>query len=919
MNSRIFVLMLCLCTALPSPAQEVPAETDFTEGFEKLAALGLPPINSTAIWIRIPSRDSDHELGSVLAKLKGNGWIIPGTGDLPSATVPLGATESTRASRPKADPTAIDLAADVGTLIGNLRRISGEADPDYSARWVHNGWSEYGTLLIFATQLHQSGHPLLANQLATTIFQLAPDRATIVDAAVNAIADPLYDDATTSVFETSDWVEYQRSMEDLVTRFPRGWESRPVVENLILPQLRKQAAGEKPAVPTLPDIILNPAALDAIARLTVSDAEYRVFYTPWLLASEWETSSPLQELAALGLDAIPALAALLEDPYLLAYPADELETSDSYFSGDVSAEDRILLLYQDFYRPVTRGEVARAALEATLPSNEEEEDTFSSPAIPDMAALRDRALDFWKENQNASREELALAFLDSTSNQQKNLSAGILAASTDPAHHEKLETAILNSESLLSQIDTVTTYVRIRKTAAKPFVDAFAEKLRIEFEATDRNDLPWQVREAGNIDVLLKPIIALATGASPRAMARDIGRGDPEGAQQAIRELMPLLAELEPKLHLHALLEGAFAAKNAGVREEFLLATFHISWDSEEEIEEDENQDSSIPPDRIISDPEANVWKKLILDERPCASENLGPYGVKTLRQLAALALESATVPGFHQSARESSKITGILPAEFALTRAEARLSGQPIPSLPDPSKVSLERLAEIIAEVAKLPAPDIQAHIKKLGHDEQAAWVEWIADPSEPPAPPELRAHALTVLAVSAENHEWSVKEESGGGIGPGFRLTKESLAEKIEALAKDAPALSRTIIFLAPSTTLPGLESTHIRSHLPDPDADENSPAALPVSVYRPSIPYFKEAPESALAIVFVRIALEGEDQAAVWLHQEDGKIQPLDQDQADRLFKTLEAAEEASTRPVYLQIQILSRADAAIINPE
>ena len=124
-----------------------------------------------------------------------------------------------------------------------------------------------GSFLLFATQLHQTGHAESANQLALAVFEHFPSREAAVDAAIDEIASHLYQKAALEFFRSGDWAAYHQALASLTKRFPRGWTGRDAVA-MFLPQLEKQAAGAKAPPPSLPDVPIDPQAVAIIRELT---------------------------------------------------------------------------------------------------------------------------------------------------------------------------------------------------------------------------------------------------------------------------------------------------------------------------------------------------------------------------------------------------------------------------------------------------------------------------------------------------------------------------------------------------------------------------------------------------------------------------------------------------------------------------
>jgi len=74
-------------------------------------------------------------------------------------------------------------------------------------------------------------------------------------------------------------------------------------------------------------------------------------------------------------------------------------------------------------------------------------------------SLRGRALDFWRENRNASGTGLAIRFLQDGDGLQRLIAAESLITSEDPAAWQGLEQYILNDERAVSQHEFARRYL----------------------------------------------------------------------------------------------------------------------------------------------------------------------------------------------------------------------------------------------------------------------------------------------------------------------------------------------------------------------------------------------------------------------------------------------------------------------------
>jgi len=950
---------------------------DFSEGFKRLAALGMPPLDSKAKWSTLPgggfSDDNDYYTQNALRTLKGNGWLIPGA-DGKNQTLPAAGIEATPldsensapsprrglmgralgggsspkkgAAIPEADPTK-----DIATLIKHLIKEKSERNSysDSSSGVIA------GKLLLLATQFHQTGQSKLANELAQAVFDYCPSREIAIDSAISTLADHSYKATTEEFFKSGDWAAYYKSLSGLITKYPRGWASQQAVA-IFLPQIAKQVSGEKPPTPSLPGITLDPRALAAIQKLCeppakessgsddaaflksrgidISDipVQYRARYIAslrsgrggfshtesiWLLVppadskepKETKESTPTSEITALKTAALPALAALIDDPFLTHTPNPQAGRGRSYFSSSEGESERTQQLYQSLNRPATRGEIAEMLLKSTLP----ESDNGSSREM-DSETLRESALEFWKAHQNATREELAAVFLREGSMSQSQNAAEILATSTDPKAHQALEAHILESDPAIAKFQIVQTYLRSRKAAAKPFLESYAKLVRSQTAAAptgddDNNPYEYQIKQAGGPEKVLKQLDTLVTEKPPRAIAQEIAKGDPKDAEASIRTLFETMKDVPPMKRLYAMLEGAVAAEDPLIRYLFLE---HCRYSRERD--EGEEPDSKPKPDRTLPEAEIKVWRKLIADTRKLPKETREK---STLGDIAASAMELSINLESYQSIHQAAPILRKKPEELIRERAIARLDGKPLPVLPDASRITPERLRAIITEAGAKPALEIHPYLNTLTPDERAAWQNWCGNPGDIPAPQSVKD--LSRLVVSrGDAGPYGFSDVKGAGIiDIGFALSSTNFKSYIESIAKDATKHSRTLIYIQTADFGPGLEvCAHVFPLSPKKskeEFDERTYQPQASDFFRESIKTLGEQ-ESAEAFIQIDLPDEsGRRSNSAWLI-EKGRTKPLDPEQQTTFDAAMKAiADSSDIDRISFRIQILTRADA------
>ena len=873
MLARCLPLLIGILLALPAggdPASLPPAP-DFSAGFSRLAALGLPALDSKARWCTLPdsSGGEDYRFRELAKSLKGNGWSIPAA-DGKTLSLPAGALETVEtggtatASPPRgllgglfggggsskpAAPAAADLAKDVRALIAAFHKNDEGNDP------FSNGSRADGTVLgrvlLLATQIYQTGNTALANELAIAVFDLTPSRETAIDAAVSLIADHAYEAAAQAFFTSYDWAAYHRALTGLVEKFPRGWRARDAVAMLI-PQVAKQAAGETPPVPSPTGVPLDPQALAALRQLTVKPAAipaaddekllkragYELSSIPpnqrarvlaylrsegmgmrryqgsslWLLEptdAKESDSSPLARITSLGVAALPVLAALVDDPYLTYLPNEKTNEGSSYDSPDEGDEERTFRIHASLKRPSTRGEIACDLLRQTLPDPSNE----SNEAGPDT--LRDLALAFWKENPHASRDKLAAVFLREGSVYQIQAAATLFASSADPKSRQAFEAYILAADPAVAQFQSVQTYLTARKAAARTFFEAYSKLVRSQGDGTAEDDnsgqASYQIKQAGGAEKILKRLEKIVAGVSPRVLAKEIAQGKPKEAPAAIRSLIEMMKDDTPVQRLYALLEGAADAGDPLIRCQFLQATYQVGWRG------------NCPDDGGVGD-DGDAGKPV-----PAAERKLGDAEIKVWRQLLADTRdipenrgEKATIgdlaaamlmysinPESSQTISLAAPVLQKKPVELFREHATARLDGTPPPPLPDASHVKSDRLKAIISEAGAKPAADIHPYLKTLTPDERAAWLEWTRKPGDVAIPQSVKDLRFLVVARDDRGYYGYFPDTKGAGlIDVGFMITSANLKTYVESLAKEVAKHSRTFLQIHPALFGPGLQ---------------------------------------------------------------------------------------------------------------
>jgi len=738
------------------------SRTDFSAGFERLVKLGMPSLEG-AEWSASgdgPGEMEDYELREVLAGMNGNGWKLQ-VGGKP-VFLPLGAVATKevtagggsggsgsllgalfgRGSSKKGK--SADLVTDAQKVISTLE--DADKSKDYRSGLEYRGASSPGRLLLFATQLHQSGHPTEANRLANTLFNLGVNPEEVIDSAVSHLASRDLALVTDAFFTKRDWAAYERDLRTLTERYPRGWDTCAAVQ-MLLPSVTKRAAGTMPAKPTIEGATLNPeaiAALDAALqdsngapddeavtrfaklngispeRLTpdvrsqiaemLSRGDGESSGGPWLIEEPPAegTKDPWSRLKRLGLDALPALAAVANDD-TLTFTRNASSQRSYYRSSQESAADRALAAYQSMDRPLTRGELACRLLSATLPGGDNDE---NGPQV-----LADSAMEFWKNHRGKNRLDLLLVFLADGDRSQASIASRALAEMPEDAAHMAFEKHVMESEDIFSTLDSVATYLKLRKSAARDFFTRYSAAFKAQADGVDLDQTSggYMVKQAGGVDKYLKKLSLFVSGESPRKLVLELAKAEKPDIRQ-INSLAGTVAESSPGQFVPLYLEAAVLATHVETRDAFLSALTRHAYEQRTE-EEEKPKDTTIPSAQIPN------WTRLLEDERPNAG------GVQ-LKLLAAYLIEQFHSPSNLERIGEINQLDPAVYSELILQRARDRVEGKSPTPLPDPEKVPAARVDEMLKQLTVAKPEAVHELAKSWPIEDRLAFLKWLGEP---------------------------------------------------------------------------------------------------------------------------------------------------------------------------------------------
>jgi hypothetical protein len=516
-----------------TPDDKKPAVSvgDFSAGFRQLAALGIPDLKG-ARWVDgISPLGTGVEQGSgrasffsyeftvMLGKASEHGWLLKDNGRL--YVLQIGRTQqisarsvqltssrqsikllkshnSIKNSISEKDFSDAELEADVDSLIVSLekeaedfkrrekeyQKLLGDDDSPYSihARQRRNN----GMVLIFAAQIYQHGDAALANKLATALFKFFPEREKILASAVNAMAEEQYVKMTRTFFARGDWSDYEKELDAILKRFPRGWNDKGAVAILHDLVVKRNKSGV--AKITAPDgQTLDPNAVAQLESMCapgktpketgLSGSGYRMANqgeTLWIIAPPKHDVGAVEIVALrkLGMKAIPALLAVINDDSLTRL----LNNTNSFsYSARLGAKgDRDKEQFISLYRPLTRGEVAESLLREIIPNKSLKLYRANRDAIAEQASA------FYEDYAGKTSLELAQLYMRDGDRDQQNRALNYFLRDETPEGREVFETYILQGPKPRMYLDSVKKYAVRRGDLAKDFCRKYVELVRKE-------------------------------------------------------------------------------------------------------------------------------------------------------------------------------------------------------------------------------------------------------------------------------------------------------------------------------------------------------------------------------------------------------------------------------------------------------
>jgi hypothetical protein len=791
-------------------AQENQAK-DYTKGFDKFLQLGLPDVkNADYVNLKVEMGFSrirdfmsfDRDFQGV--KLSGNAWLLSTRPDGKHvflkggcSTVAMDLSNNNTSMGGTWKPA--DLDKDIKSLLEYLQKPKvGKNSNRHELE--SGGW---GNVFLTAIHFSRKGYAKEASQIVDLLFQDAGDSRRVIQQALNRLADTQYAEAYQAFCLSSDWGQFDKSLDGLLTRFPSHWRTRPAVMHLS-EQVKNRLKTKAPPILTGEGLTGEDQKLALELAEANGEMHDGMDFSAglWILGqtpfSDSETTSPLARIRDRKIKAFPLLLALMKDTYLTALSLSSYSHFQSSSGQEIPpTEEEILNMYDQLPRPASRGELARKLLEAIVLSQEELYSTRNQD--PEVICRLSRA--WYQRNKDKTDAGLFQVFLEGQDSSRKMATLQALLNSTKDSDAKVLEKYFLESKEVPRDLGFVTQYVMKRSGKVGDFVEKYLARVKANptllrpKEAGLAESHEKQMRE--ETDRMLAALVDLSSVKTAQAIIDELlaspKKWTPREWQAERNKLMQKLAAGDPQENLAPLLKAALKTEDSFLAAQFLSLVALLPR-LKGFVNMGEPQKDS--PHRFDIKSAADLWKKLLADKRPIerSPEEGEDEGVDdetmTIGQFTALIFENLNeMSGYYsRQIRPELAVFGnkIFPVYSA--RAEARLAGKAddqLPPFPSATNVTPERRAKIRADLLAADAESLRGILDALSLE------DWLVLPQITSEDERLGAMlkplAGTVTSIKVKIDDSSVRKQVEDLAGKPFdRKTVESLLEISRNLVK-------------------------------------------------------------------------------------------------------------------------------------
>jgi len=776
--------------AVQAPAQGIElSEAQLRDGLSRLAALLAIDVPKNARWVLVSSERGRFGIFSQeedVFNTEGNAFLFdekPGVearimvmydgGIYPVKAMKDGGDEDARQMQRefRANWKNADAAKDAATAAEWLKKEAKKAGavqglPDGSDPFGGRSDDEAGakfaasqqSALFWAAMLLHIGQDASALSLASAALAGTDEasRKQVLDAFFNRLGDQAYGKIMQDFAKHRDWVKLSTALDELVKKFPLGWQMRDAVRVF---HHHAAECAKLPAAPPLKTKTALPADAQKMLNEWLKELEagkqspYDIWTLPPLTeeGGEVETLRNKVETAfprSLGLAAVPLLAALLADDTLTLVGLGERGGGfqQRFFGGGGQDKaQRLRNSYQSLHKPPTRAHLAWSALERVLPQDLHRSDLADlTEAIPDILA--------WHASvKDTAPADLALAYIESGQDDESILAHAI--ATDDPKKLARLEGAMLESVSIwdLNRLEPFVT--KLGPQHGPSFLTKVRQKLEGDLSRYQDDD-SQQERQRKQMESGLKRLEAAAKGEKKtpdmQALLAVLADYDPEAGdedQYVVQEAFQQFPKVTQKLAAPVRIESIVKALPAFKSPQFASQMIEFAFEGDGE------KMPTLKPEEHKAVLEATKphWQKILEAESTDENRRLQAQSVFRLQELANVGSDFPLFDLLPLGERGDKIIR---------QRGLAILAGQNPEPLPNPKAITPEQRDKLLAEWgAKSPA-DIVTGLGTLELDKLLALndaVQRATNQRGQELPAGLQTHINSIHEIKAKDTDAS------------------------------------------------------------------------------------------------------------------------------------------------------------------
>lgn len=823
-------------TSEAKPAPSTPVR-DNARGFELLFKLGLPDVGKAA-YARLDMRGGTEgmEMAYYLQQLRlqGNAWLL-GTNadgsanfivdqsrrvtvrDFKSANAEMMAKQKEIGERmmkaggkpdealqfelqtlmeennrkPSGTWRDADLGKDVTNLIAKLskRDETSQRGMDQVEMMIQQAG---GNCFLFAAHLYRRGMTKEANTIVNLLNERAREPRQLMIQTVSIIAQGQYAELYRSFLENRSWDAFGAGLTNLMARFPATWLGYGGIKRLSEKVQARLAAPKPPPLQGVGLTAEDQALAAEIAGMSNDEIQsFRsMYYGLWLLpdsnrtAGVWakKTNSPLMRIVTRGIQAIPILAAMIKDDYLL--PVDS-RTIGRYGGGmmhyammmdqiNPEMQERMQeQMWEQMQRPISRGDIARTMLDAVIPVDRQMRGGRKSPE-----EVAEDAMAFYATCSNMTPLGIARHYLASgdQSKEQQGIQYLVQHATND-TDFAFIEQQLLKGDPQQTQYQ-VQMYASQRREKARDFVAKYIELFSAAKSPYGYEGMPaaertkYQKREAtqraaqtNRLWQMVNPGTSSNAAATIEKYLEKIAGGNRQAMQYMYYDHQAFEKEGVVAM-VTKILQAAVKATNVTGRSTLIDMASSQAMRNMRQAMDPRRAAATDQQEQLKLEQHALLWRKLAEDDRAIPdtdmqmwySAGMTPEKINDKVYVAVETLyqsqDSNAVPGrplnYYMGMAMGYGETDVPDWTDMAARGKARLAGareEALPPLPSAARVNDARRAQIAAELAKAAKP--AAAIAKLNRDELQALRQMCAKDEKLNAA--MVPHANRIAAIKA------------------------------------------------------------------------------------------------------------------------------------------------------------------------